>query len=176
MTLRGGPGKTGWAPNSGVLFNHPMTATETSDYRLSRAFAARFVGAYLVLLAVLMFVATAAVAATGFVSADALVVLLVVGLVGLVGVASWLRSVPVVRLDANGYRVRLIRGAGVTQARWKDVADAGTASPRGIPCAVLRLRDGRRTTIPVQALETDREQFVRDLAGYLDRGEGLKPL
>ncbi|WP_193609794.1 hypothetical protein [Nocardioides lijunqiniae] len=153
-----------------------MTASETSDYRLSRAFAARFVGTYLVLLAVIVFAATAVVAATGFVTPDALVVLLVVGLVGLVVLGSWLRSVPVVRFDASGYSVRMIRGAGVKQATWKEVEDAGTASPSGVPCAVIRLRDGRSTTIPVPALETDREQFVRDLAGYLNRGQGLRPL
>jgi hypothetical protein len=153
-----------------------MTAAETSDYRLSRAFAARFVGTYLVLLAVLMFVATAVVATTGFVTPDALLVLLVAGLVGLVVLGSWLRSSHVVRFDPEGYHVRMIRGAGVKQASWKEVEDAGTASPSGIPCAVIRLRDGRSTTIPVPALETDREQFVRDLAGYLNRGEGLRPL
>jgi hypothetical protein len=153
-----------------------MTSSEMSDYRLSRAFAARFVGAYLVLLAVVMFVATAVVAATSLVPPDALVVLLVVGLAGLVALGTWLRSAYVVRFDAGGYAVRMIRGAGVKQASWKEVEDAGTASPSGVPCAVIRLRDGRTTTIPVPALETDREQFVRDLAGYLHRGEGLRPL
>lgn len=153
-----------------------MTSPQTSDYRLARPVVARFVGAYLVLLAIVVFVATAVVAATEVVSPDALVVLLVLGLAGLAGLAAWLRSVHVVRLDPSGYEVRLIRGAGVKRARWTDVADAGTASPRGIPCAVIRLRDGTTTTIPVPALDTDGEQFVRDLAGYLERGEGLRPL
>jgi hypothetical protein len=153
-----------------------MQRSETSDYRLARPFAARFVGAYLVVLAIVVFLATAAVAVTRFLPPDALVVLLVLGLVGLAVLAARLRSAYVVRFDADGYRVRMIRGAGVKQARWAEVADAGTASPRGVPCVVIRLRDGRTTTIPVQALETDREQLVRDLAGYLDRGEGLRPL
>ena len=152
-----------------------MEPTAVSDYRLARPFAARFMGAYLVLLALVVFAATAVVATTGF-PPDALVVLLVLGLVGLAVLGARLRSVVVVRFDAEGYRVRMIRGAGVKEARWTEVADAGTASPRGVPCAVIRLRDGRTTTIPVQALETDREQFVRDLAGYLERGEGLRPL
>ncbi|MCD4523591.1 hypothetical protein [Nocardioides sp. cx-173] len=153
-----------------------MSSPETTDYRLARSFAARFVGAYLLLLAIVMFAATAAVAVTQFLPPDALVVLLVLGLVGLAVLGARLRSAYVVSFDAEGYRVRMVRGAGVKQAAWTEVAEAGTASPRGVPCVVIRLRDGRSTTIPVQALETDREQFVRDLARRLERGEGLRPL
>ncbi len=35
----------------------------------------------------------------------------------------------VVHLDESGYRVALVRGAGVKEARWSDVEDAVTASP-----------------------------------------------
>lgn len=160
-----------------VLFNSSMSSADVSDYRLSRPLVARFVGAYLVVFALVVFVATAVVAATGSVSPDLLVVLLVVGLLGLAALSGWLRSrAYVVRLDQDGYHVRLIRGAGVTSARWSDVVDVATASPRDIPCVVLRLRDGGTTTIPVQALEVDREQFVRELTAQLDRGQGLRPL
>jgi hypothetical protein len=41
---------------------------------------------------------------------------------------------------------------------------------------VLHLRDGRTTTIPVEALAADREEFVRDLQEHLQRGHGLRPL
>ena len=70
-----------------------------------------------------------------------------------------------VHLDDTGYRVRLVRGAGVNEARWKEVEDAVTATPRGVPCVILRLTDGRTTTIPVEALAADREEFVRRSAG-----------
>ena len=154
-----------------------MTPTEMSDYRLSRPFVARLVGGYLVLFAVVVFVATAVVALTQVLPPDFLVVLLVVGLLGLVGLASWLRARAfVVRMDAGGYEVRMVRGAGVKQARWSEVEDVVTATPHDIPCVVLRLRDGRTTTIPVPALDVDREQFVRDLQQRLDRGQGLRPL
>lgn len=177
MTRRGARNKTDWPSISVSCSIIPMTPTTASDYRLSRPLIARFVGAYLVAFALLVFVATAVVAATGSVWPDVLVVLLVVGLLGLVGVSSWLRTKAyVVRLDEAGYEVRLVRGAGVKQARWSDVEDVVTASPRDIPCVVVRLRDGRTTTIPVQALEVDREQFARDLAAHLDRGQGLRPL
>ncbi|MDP3969090.1 MAG: hypothetical protein Q8Q02_12500 [Nocardioides sp.] len=154
-----------------------MTPTDTSDYRLSRPLVARLVGAYLVVFALVVFAATAIVAATGVVPPDLLAVLLVLGLIGLGGVSSWLRAKAyVVRLDPAGYEVRLVRGAGVKKARWSDVEDVVTASPRDIPCVVLRLRDGGTTTIPVEALAVDREQFVHELRAHLDRGQGLRPL
>lgn len=151
-------------------------AVRPSDYRVAPLLAARFVGLALVGLALVMFAGTALVALLDL-PADLLVVVLVLGLVG-VFVLGWvLRSrAYVVRVDADGYRVRLIRGAGVTAARWKDVVDAATASPRGIPCVVLNLVDGRTTTIPVQALAVDREQFVRELQVHLERGQRQRPL
>lgn len=147
-----------------------MPSPAASDYRLAPLLIARFVGLYLVLLAVVVFAATAVVAAIG-VPADVLVAVLVVGLVGLFVLAWFLRSrVTVAHLDERGYRVAFIRGAGVKQARWLDVEDAVTASPRGIPCVVLRLRDGGTTTIPVQALQGDPDDFALDVRSRLRAG------
>jgi hypothetical protein len=147
-----------------------MPDSAASDYRLAPLLIARFVGLYLVVLAVVVFAATAVVAATDL-PADALVVLLVLGLVGLFAMAWVLRSrVTVVHLDEAGYRVAMVRGAGVKEARWIDVEDAVTTSPRGFPCVVIRLRDGGRTTIPVQALEGDPEDFARDVQARLRAG------
>lgn len=147
----------------------------SSDYRLSPAFGARLVGLLVVSLAVLVFLATAVVAVlnlhTVILVPVALVVVAVIFALGAV-----LRRTPVVHLDDTGYRVRLVRGAGVRQAGWREVEDAVTASPRDIPCVVLRLVDGRTTTIPVAALDADREEFVRDLQAHLQRGQGLRPL
>lgn len=177
MALRAARDKTDWPSNSVSCSIIPMALTDVSDYRLSRPLVARFVGFYLVVFALVVFVGTAVVAAVGSVPPDLLVVLLVVGLLGLAGLSGWLRSKAyVVRLDQEGYTVRMIRGAGVKQASWREVEGVDTASPRDIPCVVLRLRDGRTTTIPVEALEVDREQFVRELTAHLDRGQGLRPL
>lgn len=147
----------------------------SSDYRLSPAFGARLVGLLVVSLAVLVFLATAVVAVlnlhTVVLVPVALVVVAVIFALGAV-----LRRTPVMHLDDDGYRVRLVRGAGVRRAGWREVADAVTASPRDIPCVVLRLVDGRTTTIPVAALDADREEFVRDLQAHLQRGQGLRPL
>lgn len=147
----------------------------SSDYRLSPAFGARLVGLLVVGLAVLVFVATGVVAVLDLHT----LVLLPVALVGLVvifALGAFLRRTPVVHLDEAGYRVRLIRGAGVREAGWKEVEDAVTATARDLPCVVLRLTDGRTTTIPVEALAADRDDFVRDLRSHLQRGQGLRPL
>ena len=153
-----------------------MASPTTSDYRLSPALAARLMGLLLVVLAALLFGVTALVAVLHL-SPDLLVLLAVLGLVSVFGTGFALtRRAYVVRLGEEGYRVRMIRGAGVTEARWKDVEDAVTTSPHGIACVVLRLKDGRTTTIPVAALAADREAFVRDLRDHLQKGQGLRPL
>ena len=147
-----------------------MSASDPSDYRLAPLLIARFVGFYLVVLAALLFAATAVVAAADLPTVS-LVVLLGGGLVGLFVLAWWLRSrVSVVHLDTTGYRVTMVRGAGVREGRWSDVEDAVTAAVRGFPCVVLRLRDGRTTTIPVQALAVDPDDFARDVQERLRVG------
>ena len=69
---------------------------------------------------------------------------------------------------------------GVPAARWKDVKDVVSASVDAgagpTPCVVLRLRDGRSSTIPVDVLAADREAFVRDLRAHCQRAQGLRPL
>lgn len=152
------------------------TGEPASDYRLAPSHGARLVGGLLVSLAVLLFVATALVVWLDL-PADLLVVLAVLGVTG-VFVAGYVltQRVAVVRLDQAGYRVRLVRGAGVGAARWSEVAEAVTSSVGDQPVVVLKLTDGRATTIPVAALAADREEFVRDLQAHLQRGQGLRPL
>ena len=141
----------------------------TSDYRLSPLLAARLLGVALVVFGLLVFLATAVV-----VLFSAPVLILTVTVVGcVVGVftAGWFltRRTYVVRLDAEGYHVRFVRGVGVDRARWADVEDAVTTTVAGAPCVVLRLRDGRSTTIPVDVLAGDRDEFVQQVLAYLDR-------
>lgn len=149
---------------------------QTSDYRLAPAFAARFVGVLLVGLAVVLVLATVLVAVLSLPGVTLLVVV-VVGVVGVITAAVLVsQRVAVVHLGADGYRVRLVRGAGVNAADWREVEEAVTAAPGGVPVIVLHLRDGRSTTIPVQALAADREEFARDLREHLQRGQRLRPL
>jgi hypothetical protein len=148
---------------------------QTSDYRLAPALAARFAGSLLVLLGLLVVLVTVLVVLTGLPVA----VLLVVGGVGLAGVVAGYAGfsrMPVVHLGQEGYRVRLVRQVGTDRAAWGEVTEAVTASPGGTPVVVLRLQDGRSTTIPVQMLAADREEFVRDLQAHLQGGHGLRPL
>lgn len=80
----------------------------------------------------------------------------------------------VVRLGDAGYRVRFIRGAGVRQAGWTDVEDVVATTVAGERCVVLRLRDGRTTTLPVRVLSGNSEEFVADLQTHLNTGHGYR--
>jgi hypothetical protein len=150
--------------------------TEPTVYRMSPAFVARLLGLALVGLAALLLVGTAVVALAGL-SLDVVVGLVLVGLVAAVGFGWWLRSRAwVLRCTDDGYRLRLVRGAGVTEARWSAVEDAVTTYRHEVACLELRLRDGRTTTIPVGVLDVDKERFVREVQERLQRGHGLRPL
>jgi hypothetical protein len=109
---------------------------------------------------------------SGFVSG--LVVLGAVGVVALgllVGLRRW-----VLRLDETGYRVRVLRTAEARSARWTDVLDLQTATVSGTRCLVLRLRDGRTTALPVDAIEGDPVALTEALTTHLDRGHGYRRL
>ena len=147
----------------------------SSDYRLSPALGARLVGLLLVLTAIVVFAATAAVALLELHSLVLLVVAAVL-VAGVLTAAQVLRRTTVVHLDQTGYRVRMIRAAGVKDGTWAEVEEAVTTTRGDIPCVVLHLTGDRTTTIPVQALAADREEFVRDLQAHLQRGRGLRPL
>lgn len=147
----------------------------SSGYRLAPALAARLVGVVLVVVAVVVLVTTLLVAVL---SGPLWVVLAVaaVGLVATLATALAVRRVPVLVTGEDGYRVRWVRGTGVRAARWRDVSDAVAASPGGIDCVVLRLREGGTTSIPVDAVAADRDELVRSIREHLKRGEGLRPL
>ena len=145
-------------------------------YRLAPAVVVRFVGLALVGMALVLFVGTAVVALAGL-PLDLLVVLVLVGVVASVVLGWWLRERAwVLQCTDVGYRVRLVRGAGVTEARWAEVEDAVTTFRHDVACVVLRLRDGRTTTIPVGVLGVDKDELVRDLQRRLQGGHGLRPL
>ncbi len=141
----------------------------SSDYRLAPALGARLLGSALVGLAVLVFAVTVVAALLGL-SAVFVAVVSALGLAAVLVAGHLLtRRAYVVRLGEEEYQVRMVRGAGVRSARWVEVENAVTATPRGIDCVVLHLRDGRTTTIPVQVLAADREEFIRDVRAHLER-------
>jgi hypothetical protein len=119
-------------------------------------------------------VTTAVVAVSGLplVVMSVLVALVVVAVAGVGYLLT--RRTYVVRADQDGYRVRLVRGAGVRAARWQDVEDVVATHVAGDRCVQLRLRDGGSTTIPVDVLAIDGDVFVRELQNRLDQGHGYR--
>jgi hypothetical protein len=145
------------------------------DYALAPQVRARLMGVLLVGLGVLVCAMTVLVSLLTL-PLDVMSAVVVVVLVAVVGGGFLLnRRSYVVRADRLGYRVRFVRGAGTRAARWADVQDLVTADVAGARCVVLRLKDGRSTTIPVDLLAVDTESFVRDLRVHLDHGHGYGP-
>ncbi len=133
--------------NSGVLFNQFVTAPPddlpVSDYRLAPAVGVRVVGGLLVVVAVLVFLTTVAVGLFEL-PAGLLLAVAVLGVAVVVGGGYVVtQRVAVVRLGPDGYRVRLIRGVGVTAAGWTEVEEAvTTTAAAGDPVVLLRLKGG----------------------------------
>ena len=115
----------------------PVRAQGTRDYGLAPAVRARLLGISLAALGLAVVVAAVVVTATDVPGAvlTGLVVLAVVAIAVLALLLGPRRYV--VRLDETGYRLRFLRGAGRTQARWTDVADLTTAVVSGTQCVVL---------------------------------------
>ncbi len=143
-------------------------------YRFSPPLLVRLLGGLLAVVGVVLF-AVAVVVLVFDLPVLVLTVTVVVTVVIVVGAGAVLSQAAVlVRFDDDGYRVRLLRGAGVKQARWRDVEDAVTATVSGHDVVVLRLRDGRTTSIPVKVLDASPADFVADLSAHLDTGHGYR--
>ena len=145
-----------------------------SDYRLAQPIAARILGVLIAVLGGLVVLLTLGVWLLDLPSAVLSVGIVVAVLLLLGGGFLLTRGARVVRLDEAGYSVRLVRGAGVKQARWTDVEDVVATTVAGERCVVLRLRDGRTTTLPVRLLGASPDTFVKDLQGHLNRGHGYR--
>lgn len=153
----------------------PSPGAAPTEYRFARALLVRSIGLLLALVGAGIFGAALLVAfgLPGLV----LTIAVVLGLLSILTAGAVLsRFGTIVRFDDEGYQVRLLRGAGVRAARWSEVEDSVTTTSRGQDCVVLRLRDGRTTTVPVAVLETTPQQFVDDLRSRLNRGRGYKRL
>jgi hypothetical protein len=146
------------------------------EYALAPAVRARLLGTSLAAIGLAVLVA-AVVVAVADVPRSILTGLVVLAALGVAALA-WLlgRRRYVVRLDDTGYRIRFVRGVGRSSARWTDVSDLTTAIVSGSQCVVLRLRDGHSSTVPVNAIEGDREEFVDELQRRLDAGHGYRRL
>jgi hypothetical protein len=151
-----------------------VTTDTATVHRLAPAVAARLLGAVLCAVAVLILVSTLLIAVLDLHTAFLLVPVLIT-IASLVACWwLWREKGWVVKFTDEGYRVQWVRGVCAASARWKDVEDAVTTTLVEAPVVVLRLRDGRTTTIPVEMLAMDREAFARDLREHLQRGQGLR--
>jgi hypothetical protein len=150
----------------------------SSNYRFAGPFIVRLVGLALAGVGVLVLLLTvlAVTVVRRDVGGTGVVVGLVMALLVGLGALAVVRRTVVVRLDDSGYQVRLVRGAGVQRAGWTEVEDVAATTVAGDRCVVLRLRDGRTTTIPVDVLAGSSDDFVRDLQRHLNRGHGYRPL
>lgn len=132
-------------------------------YGLTPALRARIMAFALIGIAVLLLVITVVIA---LMRIDGVVMLIVVVLVpiAITTLAILLsRGSYVLKLDSVGYRTRFVGGVGAKRARWAEVLDLAVVTIDGARCAQFRLRDGRRTTIAVDLLQTDPEELIREL-------------
>jgi len=161
---KGAPGRC----NSQVRVANP---TESVELALAPALRLRLLGTGLaaVGLCVLVGVGVAWVVGAPTAVATGLVVLggagvLTLGL--LLGVRRW-----VIRLDDQGYRVRVLRPQA-RAARWSDVLDLQAINAGRARHVVLRLRDGRTTALPVDAVEGGPVRLTELLTSHLSSGPG----
>lgn len=167
-----GPVDSGLREN--VAVSSPDSSAAVRQYGLAPQLRARLMGLALVAIAVLLVVGMVVVGVLGL-PQDLMTVLVVLVVVGVFGLGFLLvRGWYVVRLDAQGYQVRFVRGAGTTAARWSEVEDLVTTQVAGADAVVLRLKDGRSTTIPVAAIEGDQEEFVDALLDHLPAEGGRR--
>ena len=153
-----------------------MSTETVTVHRLAPAVAARLLGLVLCAVALLILASTVAIAVVDLHTVFLLVPVAITGAVLAASWWVWRDRGWVARFTDEGYRVQWVRGVGTASGRWKDVEDAVTTTIADAPVVVLRLRDGRTTTIPVEVIATDREELVRDLQRHLRRGQGLRPL
>ncbi len=163
-------GDSGPKPVCGVI------ARVTADYRVSRPLLVRSMGALLVVMGLGLLLLAALVALLSLpVAVLSLGVVAAVAIVVGAGLVLT-RAASVLRMDAEGYQVGLLRSPGARRARWRDVEDVVTATLSGHPCVVIRLRDGGTTTIPLAAVDAPPEALLLDLREHLDRGYGYRPI
>ena len=149
---------------------------QRTDYRFSTALLVRSTGTMLALVGLLLLGVGVLVGLLDLPVAVLTTAVVLAGVLVVVGGLLASRVTSLVHFDATGDRVRWLRGAGVKQARWREVEDAVTATISGHDCVVLRLRDGRTTTIPVKVLDSSPAAFIADLSGRLDTGHGYRRL
>ena len=143
-----------------------------STYRLARAHVIRAAGPLSLVLGALWLLA--ALLDTSVPTRLTLSVVTVV--VGAVCALLLLRPPAVLRLTSSGYRIALVRGAGVKAAQWVDVASAATAPVGGAVALVFTLNDGHTSTLPLSLLGAQQGEAHRDVRRRLNSAHGYRRL
>lgn len=141
-------------------------------YALTQALRVRMMAVALVVIAVVLLLATIVVALLNITTWVMLVLVVLVPVMITVLAVLLSKRFYVLRLDDIGYQTRFVGGVGAKRARWVDVLDLGVVTIEDARCAQFRLRDGRRTTIPVDVLQTDPEELVREFQRRLTAANG----
>lgn len=142
-------------------------------YPFAPAFRARFMGAGLLLLGVVLVVVTVVVSALHL-PLGIMLAVVVLAVVFVFGFGAWLGRIKVLTMDDLGYQVRGVRGVGTPKARWADVHDVQTSAVAGARCIVIRLRAGDSSTIPVDVLTGDSDELVREITRRLNHAHGKR--
>jgi len=129
---------------------------------------------------VLAVVACSALLPTGAARTVALSVAWTVAVIGLLltGVAAVRTARPpvLVRVDAAGMRVRVLRGAGPRRIAWADVRSVRREPLSPGWCVVVELGDGRRSVVPEGLVDEGGAGLVRVLRARLDAAHGQRRL
>ncbi|MFT4009221.1 MAG: hypothetical protein QM655_04175 [Nocardioidaceae bacterium] len=153
-----------------------MSTSDQTQFRVAPTHKARFLGAFLLLIGLVIFV-TAALVALLRLHPDIISVVVIVALIAVVTLGVLISRIGVMLdLDDVGYRTHWLRAPGTKQARWTDVEDAVTGFASEQPVIVIRLKDGRSTTIPVNLLAGDPADVVRAIQEHAQRGNGYRRL
>ena len=141
-------------------------------YALTTALRTRLMAVGLIVIALVLLAATVVVSLLNINDVVMLVVVVLVPVTIAVLASLLSKRFYVLRLDAIGYQTRFVGGVGARRARWVDVLDLGVVTIDGARCAQFRLRDGQITTIPVDVLQTDPEELVREFQRRLRAATG----
>jgi hypothetical protein len=150
----------------------PTNVRPSSTYRLSTAHVLRVLGPLVIALGALWMV-VAITELTGAVRGlAALLTLVVVG----VGAVALVRPPRVLQLSADGYRVSLVRGAGVPRSSWPEVEAVGTQPGGTGPCLVLTLKGKQTTVVPLSLLGARSLEAQREVHERLNQAHGYRRL
>jgi hypothetical protein len=150
----------------------PTNARSSSTYRLSTAHLLRSLGALVIGLGAL-WVVVAVSGLTGVIRGLLALVTLVIVLLALVLLV---RPPRVLELSADGYRISLVRGAGVARSAWTEVESVGTQTRGSALCLVFNLKGEATSTLPLSLLGTRNVEAQREVHERLNDAHGYRRL